>query len=330
MSLIANIISKTAGRFSPKYRTVAQFADIYAQVIETRGLSKKTLENRRCYINNIRRLLGSQAIGSVRPHHIATAIAQIAKEHPHSAKRTLIELSDMLNEALMAGWINTNPAIPVKRPRVRVARCRLPFDVWVQMLEWSKANQPPWVPRMLVLALVTGQRRGDLQKMKFSDVWDGHLHVAQQKRTGMREFGARVAIPLSLRLPGLGMSLEEAIEYCRGYRSTVADDDHMIRKNNGKPLSLASMSWRFEQAREAVLGMHAGKGLPASLHECRSLSCRLYKDAGIDAQTLLGHRHESMTAMYADDRGLTDREAKWLTLVVDNPVPENQKGLAAA
>ena len=37
-----------------------------------------------------------------------------------------------------------------------------------------------------------------------------------------------------------------------------------------------------------------------------------------------------MTEIYTDDRGLSDREAKWMTLVVDNPAPENQKDRAAA
>lgn len=331
MSFLTTLASKTVGRFAPGLRTVSQFVDIYIQIVETRGLCAKTVQNHRNYIKHIRSAFGEHAIGSVKPHMVANAIAEIGKKHPLTAKRTLMEMSDMFNEALMAGWIDTNPAQPVKRPRARVTRQRLTVEEWSKILDWSKENQPPWVSRMLVLALVTGQRRGDLQKMKFSDVWDGVLHVAQQKRTGAREFGARVAIPLSLRLPSIGISLEEAIEYCRTYFPADSEDAHLIRKSTGKPLSVASMSWRFEEARDAVLGLHTGKGRPASLHECRSLSCRIYKEeSGIDVQGLLGHRHQSMTEIYTDDRGLSDREAKWMTLVVDNPAPENQKDRAAA
>ena len=29
----------------------------------------------------------------------------------------------------------------------------------------------------MLLALVTGQRLGDISRMKFSDIWDDHLHV---------------------------------------------------------------------------------------------------------------------------------------------------------
>lgn len=47
-----------------------------------------------------------------------------------------------------------------------------------------------------------------------------------------------------------------------------------------------------------------------SLHEVRSLSARLYKEQGIDIQTLLGHKNSEMTAIYEDDRGLSAKEYK--------------------
>lgn len=58
-----------------------------------------------------------------------------------------------------------------------------------------------------------------------------------------------------------------------------------------------------------VLGKH-----PPSLHECRSLSERLYRAQGINTMILLGHKHQAMTDMYNDDRGLTRGEWKTLTL----------------
>jgi integrase len=37
----------------------------------------------------------------------------------------------------------------------------------------------------MLLALVTGQRLGDICNMKFSDIWDDMLHIEQEK-TGYR------------------------------------------------------------------------------------------------------------------------------------------------
>ena len=45
----------------------------------------------------------------------------------------------------------------------------------------------------MLLALVTGQRLGDISNIKFSDIWDDLLHVEQEKT------GSRLAIPLDLK-----------------------------------------------------------------------------------------------------------------------------------
>lgn len=50
--------------------------------------------------------------------------------------------------------------------------------------------------------------------MRFDDVVDGHLQIEQQKQAG-KGYGARVAIPLTLRLDAVGMTLAEVIDLCR-------------------------------------------------------------------------------------------------------------------
>lgn len=72
---------------------------------------------------------------------------------------------------------------------------------------------PPfeYMKNAMLLGLVTAQRQGDISKMQFSDVWDGHLHVEQIKT------GAKVAIPLSLRCDAIGMTLEQVIAQCRDH-----------------------------------------------------------------------------------------------------------------
>lgn len=53
------------------------------------------------------------------------------------------------------------------------------------------------------------------------------------------------------------------------------------------------------------IGLYARSALlnPPRFHEQRSLSERLYRDQGIDTQTLLGHKSRSMTDKDNDDRG---------------------------
>lgn len=68
---------------------------------------------------------------------------------------------------------------------------------------------PPCAQNSMLLALVTGQRIGDIVEMKFSDIWDNHLHVTQNK-TGMK-----LAIPLNLRCDAIGLTLADVISKCR-------------------------------------------------------------------------------------------------------------------
>lgn len=310
-----SFLSATLGRIVHKYRTVAEWAEIYGKVVVAKPIQLKTKQNRTGYIKRIVGELGERSVGAVRPHEIAAFIGDVAAEHPHLARRMLIETRDMFREAVNYGWIDRDPCRGIRTPRVRVARLRLTFEQWSAMHAWAERHSPPWVSRMLVLALVTGQRRGDLRAMRFSDVWseqvDGVavpcLHIEQQK-TGMR-----VAIPTSLRLDTLGMTVADAVAQCRDYAALEDDGDGwLVRKTTGAPPVGASMSWRFEQAREGALPPAGADADPPSLHECRSLAARMYDAQGVrDVQTLLGHSHASMTELYKDDRGLDRRQGRW-------------------
>ena len=300
-----NFIAATLGRAFPKYRTLGQWAEIYHQIVATREISAKTKANRRSMLIRIVERLGDRLISTIRPHEISAMMQGIAQGRAQLAKRILFETRDMFNEAVNYGWIDRNPAATVKTPQARVQRKRLAFDDWCKIAAWSEAHQPPWVQRMLMLALVTGQRRSDLAKMRFDDVLDGRLHVEQQKT------GERIAIPITLRLEALGLSIADVIEDCRVYATA---GEFMLRKHNGQQLVLASLSARFEEAREHALAP-VTSGLPPSLHECRSLSERLYRAQGVNTMILLGHKHQSMTDIYNDDRGLTKGVWRELELV---------------
>ena len=296
-----NLLSLTLGRFVPRFKTVDQWAHIYRKLVDGRPISNKTKANRKSALTHTLSYLGSRTISAVRPHEVSAMIQDIALTHPQTAKRVLHEVADLFNECMNYGWIDRNPAVSVKAPLCRVQRKRLTLVNWQAIKDHADENMPLWVRNMLVLALVTGQRRSDLVKMRFADVWDEHLHIEQAKT------GTRLALPLALKLNALGVTLGEAIEACRSY---PIKSEFMLRKANGGRLADASLSARFEEVRKAVLP--SDTGIPASLHECRSLSERLYREQGINTMTLLGHKHQAMTDLYNDDRGLS--KGKWKTL----------------
>ena len=299
----ARFFSATLGRLLPRYRTCDEWAIDYRQIIDQLPVCDHTKRNRLCSLAHLLQHIGGLAIGSVKPLAIGKMIRDIAAAHSsQTAKRALFETRAFFNEALLAGWIDHNPAAPIKAPRVRISRNRMSLDHWLAIRAWSAASQPPWCCRMLDLALVTAQRRSDLSTMGEDDVWNGHLHVIQQKT------GTRLALPVGLRLEAIGKSIADVINDCAGY---AAPGQTFLRRQSGGHLGDASLSARFEQAREGS-GLHWDTGTPPSLHECRSLSERLYRVQGIDTRVLLGHKHQAMTDAYNDDRGLSS--GKWQVL----------------
>lgn len=129
--------------------------------------------------------------------------------------------------------------------------------------------------------------------MSWEDIRDGYLYVEQKKT------GAKLAIPVGLKIEELGISLQGVLQKCRKLSAGKA----IISSSSGKCLSPTTVSNAFRRARE-LCGINFTGG-PPSFHELRSLSARLYSKQVDDsfAQHLLGHKSGSMTATYRDDRG---------------------------
>lgn len=300
-------------------RTLGEWLDVHERQIREHGYKLQTVKNRVGNIKHIRRLWGARPLRALRAHEIATELrARFLPGKSSTARRVLSELRLAYSAAIANDWCDVSPAVHVAMPRHTVKRKRLTLDTWQRMRVWSRAL-PRWVEAMLLLGIVTGQRRSDLMKMRFDDVVDGHLQVIQQKKAG-KAYGAHVAIPLNLRCEAIGMTVGEVIEFCR---SIGKPGDTLLRTKGGRPIEVSSLSARFAEAIRGVLGQDAyGEYEWPSLHEVRSLSARSYVEQGMEpevVQVLLGHSNLEMTQLYMDDRGLTAREFKRVQL--QEPLP---------
>jgi integrase len=63
-----------------------------------------------------------------------------------------------------------------------------------------------------------------------------------------------------------------------------------------------TLTTNFSKARDKT-DIDWDGGTPATFHEQRSLAERLYKSQGLNTQVLLGHKTQSQTDRYHDDRG---------------------------
>lgn len=232
-------------------------------------------------------------------------IAQILDEYITDGQARMAQvirsvLIDVFKEAQHAGEIppGYNPALATKQPRRKITRQRLNLEEWKKIFAIADANHR-YLGNAMLLAVVTGQRLGDISKMKFSDIWDDHLHVIQEKT------GCKIAIPLSLRCNAIDWCLREVVARCRDY----AVSPYMVhffratsQAERGAQVKSNTITMNFSKARDKT-EIDWGEGTPATFHEQRSLSERLYKEQGINTQKLLGHKTQKQTDGYHDDRG---------------------------
>ncbi len=218
-------------------------------------------------------------------------------------------LIDIFAEAIALGEIDANnPAMLTKQPVARTKRARLTLEQW-NVIKGHTVK--PWVGNAMLLALVTGQRLTDISNMRFSQVRkvDGveYLHVTQGKT------GTRVRIPTALRMDAIGLSIRDVITQCRDRVLSPYLLHHVTHAGRARPgnrIRAKTLSNEFAAARGKA-GIDWQGSNPATFHEMRSLSERLYKAQGIDTKSLLGHRHQSMTDKYNDSRG-----SEWVTVGV--------------
>lgn len=286
--------------------TVEAWIDTYELILAQRNYSVQTLKNKATYLKHLKKHFGNRAMDSITPFEISTAFLEYS---PSTSKRLIGAFKDVYYEAVANGEANANPLMLLRSPKVHTTRKRLDIDTFNKMLEVSFDIKIPWVTNMLLLALGTGQRRGDLANMCFTDIVDGHLRVEQQKKAGKPQ-GARLAIPLSINVPSIGCTLADIIELCR----KGPEGPNLLRKSNGTGLDPSSLSYRFRTILDMVCGAEAYKKYEhPSLHEVRSMSARHYLLDGMPRetiQTLMGHKDEEMTNVYLDDRGLTSDQYK--------------------
>lgn len=252
-------------------------------------------------VSLLRERAGMKLISAVDVRDIAQLLDEyIAAGRPRMAQVVRSVLIDVFKEAQHYGEVppGYNPALATKQPRRKITRQRLSLEEWKKIFDIADATHR-YMGNAMLLALVTGQRLGDISRMKFSDIWDDHLHVIQEKT------GSKIAIPLSLRLNAINWSLRDVVARCRDY-AVSAYLVHFFRSTSqaerGAQVKANTLTMNFSKARD-LARIDWGEGSPATFHEQRSLSERLYKEQGLDTQKLLGHKTQQQTDRYHDDRG---------------------------
>ncbi|KPC52995.1 tyrosine-type recombinase/integrase [Amantichitinum ursilacus] len=273
--------------------------------------SYNTLKTDRSRLKVLREHFGDTLIANVTTRQCSDLIEKTLEAGKQRLAQSIRSfMIDCFNEAEAAGWISLgqNPAKVTRAPTPQVKRSRLSLDQYKAILALVDS---PWAKHGMQLALLTGQRIGDICQMKFSDIREGYLHIVQDKE------GHPIRVPLAIRLPALDLSLGQVIDQIRALGFVEAT--HLIHHVSARTLSKPgdrvhehALSKAFTRAvrkldNETAMAFWEGKD-PPTFHEIRSLAKRLYDEIGVNTMDLLGHKSEEMSALYGDMRG------EWVTV----------------
>lgn len=209
--------------------------------------------------------------------------------HPrtHNAHRTM--LSQVLSFAAVEGLREGhNPVLNIA-PKKLAQRRRIVTDSEVKALRAAALLQTrngEALVQMIDLALLTGQRIGDLIRLRWQDVTPAGLLVNQGKSQG------RVQLLIEWT-----PALRAAVQSCSRGAEKIG---HLLKTQSGKGYTYAGIRSAWDRAceRAGIDDLH--------IHDLRGRSgVDALQRAGQDiraAQRLLGHSTESMTRQYVEGK----------------------------
>lgn len=282
---------------------VEKYQSIQKERVSTGELTQSTLKNK-VYLSQI----FSDRFGSVGIKEITTKdIVDIIDEYKAQGKSSMAAnlkslWIDLYKEAQYAGEVEPgfNPAIHTRNIKLNPKRQRVSESDLLEIMSTSLYQSKHYLRVAIKLSITTGLRRGDISELKFSDVKDDHIFVSLNKSGGK----TRLAFPLTLTNPFLKESLGDIIKECRSSRIVskylVHSSENAGRAKRGDQISLSTISKSFMSAKRECSPAVAESSF--SFHELRSFAERTYREAGYDTKLILGHKHQSMTDKYNDDR----------------------------
>jgi integrase len=161
----------------------------YKKSPEYKDLAEKTRDEWARYFARVEKKWGGLRVASVEPRHVL-ALRDTFAETPASANQLLGALSSMMSWSVPRGWIRFNPCLGVKK-----LKGGTPYKPWsweAICLFKKEARAELWYAAGL--ALYSGQRQGDVLKMRWTDIRDGLIAVEQMKT------GKKLWIPMHSEL----------------------------------------------------------------------------------------------------------------------------------
>lgn len=197
------------------------------------------------------------------------------RDTPTDANRKIGALSTLLAHGVRIGWIDHNPAAGVEK----LKGVRPPREPWpADKIKAYRDCADPLPLLMFEMLLGTGQRIGDVLKMRWDDIEDGGIVVRQQKT------GAGIFVPLTDQLADI-------------IARTPRIGDTIIAQPNGRSCSYSYAHRLITDVRVEIDAM--GWDIHALRHSAASEIASLPGMSIEHVMAITGHTSEQMARHYS-------------------------------
>ncbi|MEQ1763472.1 MAG: site-specific integrase [Pyrinomonadaceae bacterium] len=199
----------TFGQFAPLYKEARLFPAVFANKVKVAGRKS----NVQWAYDVLLEYFGSRRLRSIKPrdlelfkaHRLNTITKRGTKRNIGTVNRELSVLRTMLTYAFQNDWILVNPFSKIKGVIASSAETErdrvLGFDEEVRLLKVCVGRRAHLRP-ILICALDTGMRSGEMLKMKWADIdfLSGVIHVPQEnsKTEKSRQIGLTIRVRMEL------------------------------------------------------------------------------------------------------------------------------------
>ncbi|WP_071882127.1 phage integrase Arm DNA-binding domain-containing protein [Candidatus Sodalis pierantonius] len=164
--------------------TLSELISRYLIILERRNIKPKTMTEYKGYLGTIKGYLGEYPIQQVETKDIAVFLEQWGQAGKATmANKLRMAAIDLFREAIAEGIITQNPAEATRNQRVTIRRERITLEEYDVIRDAADTYLPAWIAPYFDLALVTGQRLGDIQALRWENFKDGRLYIKQEKTT---------------------------------------------------------------------------------------------------------------------------------------------------
>jgi integrase len=226
-------------------------------------------------------------------------------------------ISSALHQAVRKGWIRENVAENAMPPRITMKRVKAPSVEAVRSVIEAAEDRDPTLAPLLMLAALTGMRRGELCALRWTDVdfERGELNVSRSVVVvlgGLAEKGTKTHRFRIVALDDVGVALllrhrGNVNDWVLHAEVAVPEDAFVFSHtvDGSKPFRTDNVTGFFTRVRDP-LGLH-----DVRLHDLRHCTAMQLIGAGVDVRTVagrLGHSDPSVTLrVYSHARNERDR-----------------------